>query len=69
MNIDPQPNGLLDLTEAAKYLKISNRSLRDLYHRRAITYTRIDRLNWRFKIEDLENYLTRRTVRAKTLYC
>ena len=61
-------NGLFDLTEAAEYLKISNRALRDLCKRKAITYIRLDRYNWRFRISDLETYLVRGTVRAKAVY-
>jgi excisionase family DNA binding protein len=61
-------NGLFDLTEAAEYLKISNRALRDLCKRKAITYIRLDRYNWRFRILDLETYLVRRTVQAKAVY-
>jgi len=61
-------NGLFDLTEAAEYLKISNRALRDLCKRKAITYIRLDRYNWRFRISDLETYLVRRTVQAKAVY-
>ena len=61
-------NGLFDLTEAAKYLKISNRALRDLCKRQAVTYIRLDRYNWRFRISDLETYLVRRTVQAKVVY-
>jgi len=59
-------NGLFDLTEAAEYLKISNRALRDLCKRKAITYIRLDRYNCR--ILDLETYLVRRTEQAKAVY-
>jgi excisionase family DNA binding protein len=61
-------DGLLDLIEAAKYLKISNRALRDLCKRRAVTYVRLDRLNWRFRRSALDAYLDRLTVKAKEVY-
>jgi excisionase family DNA binding protein len=63
-NID----GLLDLTEAANYLKISNRALRDICKRKGISYARIDYRNFRFRIADLEAFLDRITVRAKSVY-
>ena len=60
--------GLLDLTEAANYLGISNRALRDLCKRRAVTYAKIDYRNWRFRVCDLEAYLERIRVKAKAAY-
>jgi excisionase family DNA binding protein len=58
-------DGLLDLTEAAKYLKISNRTLRDLCHRRAVSYSKINYRNWRFRKSDLDAYLAKRRVMAR----
>jgi excisionase family DNA binding protein len=60
--------GLLDLTEAANYLGISNRALRDLCKRRAVTYAKIDYRNWRFRVRDLEAYLERIRIKAKAVY-
>jgi excisionase family DNA binding protein len=67
MSIEPI-DGLLDLTEAGDYLRISNRALRDLCKRRAVSYVRLDRLNWRFRRSALDAYLDRMTVRAKEVY-
>jgi excisionase family DNA binding protein len=58
-------DGLLDLTEAAKYLKISNRALRDLCKRRLVSYAKINYRNWRFRKSDLDRYLSKRTVVAR----
>ena len=37
-------------------------------HPLSITHARIDRLNWRFRVSDLDAYLSRFTVRAKAVY-
>jgi excisionase family DNA binding protein len=59
---------LLDLSEAATYLKLSNRQVRDLCRRHAITHMRIDRLNWRFRLSALNDFLQRYTDKAKGVY-
>ena len=56
---------LLDLTGAAKYLKISNRTLRDLCKRRLVSYAKINYRNWRFRKSDLDAYLAKRRVVSK----
>jgi excisionase family DNA binding protein len=56
---------LLDLSAAAKYLKISNRVLRDLCKRRLVSYARINYRNWRFRKSDLDAYLAKRRVMAR----
>jgi excisionase family DNA binding protein len=58
-------DGLLDLTEAANYLKISNRALRDLCRRRLVSYAKINYRNWRFRKGDLDAYLAKRRVVAR----
>jgi excisionase family DNA binding protein len=58
-------DGLLDLTEAANYLKISNRTLRDLCKRRLVSYAKINYRNWRFRKSDLDMYLAKRKVVAR----
>jgi excisionase family DNA binding protein len=59
---------LLDLKEAAAYLRLSVRALRDACNAGRITHTRLDRLNWRFRKADLDDFVARRTVRARTVY-
>jgi excisionase family DNA binding protein len=56
---------LLDLTEGAKYLKISNRALRDLCRRKAIRHTRLHHRAYRFRLEHLDAYLNRLTVKER----
>jgi excisionase family DNA binding protein len=58
-------DGLLDLTEAANYLKISNRTLRDLCKRRLVSCAKINYRNWRFRKSDLDMYLAKRKVVAR----
>jgi hypothetical protein len=58
-------SGLRDLTGAANYLGISNRALRDLWKRRAVTYAKIDYRNRPFQVCDLEEYLERIRIKAK----
>ena len=62
------PAGQLDLKGAAEYLGIPVPSLRALCKRRSVTFCRIDRLNWRFKPADLDDFLARNTVRAKPVH-
>lgn len=61
-------DGLLDSDEAAKYLGISRRALRDFCNRGAITYIKLDYRNKRFRLSDLEAFLESRTMRAKGVY-
>jgi excisionase family DNA binding protein len=58
----------LNLREAADYLGLSPRALREKCGRNLISHTRIDRLNWRFSVEDLEAYLQRNRFVAKSVY-
>ena|ERR1700733_5127474 len=56
---------LLDLSEGATYLKISNRALRDLCKRKAVRHTRLHHRAYRFRLEDLNAYLNRHTVKER----
>jgi excisionase family DNA binding protein len=55
----------LTLVEAATYLKIPVRSLRDLCRRKRISHARLNYRTFRFRKSDLEIYLSRRTIPAK----
>jgi len=55
----------LTLIEAAAYLKLPVRSLRDLCKRKRISHARLNYRTYRFRKADLEIYLNRRTIQAK----
>jgi excisionase family DNA binding protein len=58
----------LNLKAAAAKLGISTRSLREMCKAGRITYTRVDRLHWLFRLSDIEAFLERNTFRARTPY-
>jgi excisionase family DNA binding protein len=55
----------LTLIEAAAYLKLPVRSLRDLCKRKRVSHARLNYRTYRFRKADLEIYLNRRTIQAK----
>jgi excisionase family DNA binding protein len=55
-------NRPLTLEEAAQYLQIPRRSLRELCEKKKISHSRLDYRNWRFRKADLDAYLENRTV-------
>jgi excisionase family DNA binding protein len=59
---------VFDLSGAAKYLGLSNLQTRTLAKAGRITYSRIDRLHWRFTKRDLDAYIARNTFQAKTVH-
>ena len=58
-------DGLLTLEEAADYLRLKPRAVRDLCNRRGLSHIRLDRYNWRFRVADLEAFLNRFAFKAK----
>jgi excisionase family DNA binding protein len=63
MNESPIPSARpLTLEEAADYLQIPRRSLRELCEHKKISHSRLDYRNWRFKKADLDAYLDARNV-------
>jgi excisionase family DNA binding protein len=64
----PDDNVRLNLKEAAARLGVSQRSLREMCKDGRITYTRIDRLHWSFRLSDIEAFLERHTFEARTVY-
>jgi excisionase family DNA binding protein len=58
----------LNLKEAAQFLDIPVRSLREKCRRNLLTHVRIDRTHWRFFRADLNAYLQRHTFQAKTVF-
>jgi excisionase family DNA binding protein len=58
----------LDLKAAAAKLGISTRLLREKANGGEITFTRLDRLHWSFRLSDIETYLEAHTFKARTPY-
>jgi excisionase family DNA binding protein len=58
---------IFDLKGAATYVGVPTLQLKTLAKARRITYSRIDRLHWRFTKRDLDAYIERNTFRAKTV--
>jgi excisionase family DNA binding protein len=52
----------LTLEQAAAYLQIPRRSLRELCEKKKIAHARLDYRNWRFRKADLDTYLEKRTI-------
>lgn len=52
----------LTLEQAAEYLQIPRRSLRELCEKKKISHSRLDYRNWRFRKADLDAYLENRTI-------
>jgi excisionase family DNA binding protein len=59
---------IFDLKGAAAYLGIPPLQMRTLAKQNRVTYTRIDRLHWRFTRRDLDAYMARNTYQAKTVF-
>ena len=57
-----------DLSQAAAYLRLSERQLRDLVRHRRITCSRIDYRTFRFRQADLDEFLEALSVRRKGSY-
>ena len=51
-----EASGLLDMTQAAKYLNIKTSTLYSLCMRKAIPYIKIGKLN-RFRMQDLNRWI------------
>ena len=52
----------LTLEEAADYLQLPRRTLRELCEKKKICHSRLDYRRWRFRKSDLDAYLDVRTV-------
>ena len=52
----------LTIDEAAEYLQIPRRSLRELCEKKKISHSRLEYRNYRFRKSDLDAYLESRTV-------
>ncbi len=62
-------NELLTVTQAAKYLKISDKTVRRLISSQKLVASKVGNRSWRIKESDIENYLqscTNKTRGAKT---
>ena len=54
----------LTLNEAAEYLQLPPRKLRELCTAKKINHARLDHRKWRFTRADLDLYIAKRTVVA-----
>jgi excisionase family DNA binding protein len=61
-------NGLLGINEAAEYLGVTRRFLRELYLRKKIRGAKPNYRTWIFRKADLDAYLDRITVNPKGVY-
>jgi excisionase family DNA binding protein len=61
-------NGLLGIDEAAEYLGLTRRFLRELCLRRKIRFAKPNYRTWVFKRSDLDAYLNRISINAKGVY-
>jgi excisionase family DNA binding protein len=57
------PRLYLNIFEAAQYLRVSSRTIHTLIRNKQLTYTRV-RGGLRFRLQWLNEYLDKRTVRA-----
>jgi excisionase family DNA binding protein len=58
----------LTLPEAAAYLKVSTRVVRDWCKQNRIRYSKLNYRQWRFRKADLDAFLDRRATNAKSVY-
>ena len=63
----PATLSVYDLAQAAQYLKVTPRKVRELYHSKALAGTRIDYRHWVFSKVQLDDYLTTHQQPAKRL--
>jgi excisionase family DNA binding protein len=61
-------NRLLGIDEAAEYLGVTRRFLRELCLRKKIRHAKPNYRTWVFRREDLDAYLNRITQNAKGVY-
>ena len=61
-------DGLLDLKGAAEYLNVTTRFLRGVCKSGQITYVKLGQKHFRFRREELEAYLYRRTRKTKAVH-
>jgi excisionase family DNA binding protein len=59
---------VFNLKQAAEYLGVRPVQLRTMAKAGRVTYSRIDRLHWRFTKHDLDAYIARHTYRATTVF-
>jgi excisionase family DNA binding protein len=68
VNEVPTTDALLNVNQAAQYLGISARALKDLCWTGKITFMKVNHRHWRFRPEDIEEYLDRVTFKRKSVY-
>jgi excisionase family DNA binding protein len=61
-------DGLLNLKEAAAFLQVKERTLRELCHDNRITHIRLNHRQYLFKLEHLDEFIARRLHQSKRVY-
>jgi excisionase family DNA binding protein len=64
----PVPGEYMDEKEAAAYLRLAARQLRDLCRDQNISHARIDYRTYRFRKSDLDEWFFAYRIRRKSLY-
>jgi excisionase family DNA binding protein len=65
---DENAHRLLGIDEAARYLKVTRRYVRELYLRRKIRGAKPNYRTWTFRKADLDAYLSRITTEVRGAY-
>lgn len=69
---EPAPDKIttvyMNFEEATKYLRLTERQLRDLCRDQNITHARIDYRTYRFKKPDLDEWFDAYTIKRKSVY-
>jgi excisionase family DNA binding protein len=65
---ETRPGEYMDVTEAAEYLRLSERQLRDLCRDEKITHARIDYRTYRFKKTDLDAWFEVYALKRKSVF-
>jgi excisionase family DNA binding protein len=66
--VKPEGSEYLTAQEAAAYLRLSERQLRDLCRDQRITHARFDYRTYRFKRADLDEWFEAYRVKRKSVY-
>jgi excisionase family DNA binding protein len=62
------PDRPLTLNEAAEYLQLPPRAVRELCTRRKLSHSKLDYRNYRFRRADLDAYLDKHTIVASGVF-
>jgi excisionase family DNA binding protein len=68
MQTFPDSQQFFNLQEAAAYLRMKERALRDACLAKRIGYAKLDRRTWRFTRAGLDDFIRRNSFEPRTLY-